>query len=76
MSECICDHMSVLGLLGAVVPVASGLSSFLNQMVRAKMEAKQEIPAWLLQACAVVNVIALNGDKVVQMMKASKKGGK
>lgn len=76
MEACNCLSVDWLKMIGVIVPLASGLSSFLNQMVRSKMDAKQEVSPLLLQACALLNILAINGDKAVQLVKASKKGGK
>jgi hypothetical protein len=58
-----------LAIVGAIVPVASAIASALNQHVRDTQAKGETVPAWLLRLVAVVNVAALNGDKVVQLVK-------
>ena len=65
----------LISLAGIVVPVASAIASALNQHVRDAQAKGQTLSAWLLHLVAVVNAAALNGDKVVQLVKLVR-GGK
>jgi hypothetical protein len=65
----------LISLAGIVVPVASAIASALNQHVRDAQAKGVSVPAWLLHLVAVVNIAALNGDKVVQLVKLVR-GGK
>jgi hypothetical protein len=58
-----------LAIVGAIVPVASAIASALNQHVRDAQVKGEAIPSWLLHVVTVVNAAALNGDKVVQLVK-------
>jgi len=58
-----------LAIVGAIVPVASAIASALNQHVRDAQAKGETVPSWLLHIVAVVNAAALNGDKVVQLVK-------
>jgi hypothetical protein len=58
-----------LAIVGAIVPVASAIASALNQHVRDAQAKGESVPSWLLHVVAVVNAAALNGDKVVQLVK-------
>lgn len=64
-----------LAIVGAIVPIASAIASALNQHVRDAQAKGEAVPSWLLHFVAVVNVAALNGDKVVQLVKLVR-GGK
>jgi hypothetical protein len=64
-----------LAIVGAIVPVASAIASALNQHVRDAQAKGQTVSAWLLHVVALVNVAALNGDKVMQFVKLVR-GGK
>jgi len=64
-----------LAIVGAIVPVASAIASGLNQHVRDAQAKTETVPSWLLHVVAVVNAAALNGDKVVQLVKLVR-GGK
>lgn len=65
----------VLAIVGAIVPVASAIASALNQHVRDAQTKGEAVPSWLLHVVAMINVAALNGDKVVQLVKLVR-GGK
>ncbi len=58
-----------LSLLGVVVTLASAVASGLNEHIRNKKEVNKVIST----AQAVVNVLALNLDKVKGAVKALKK---
>ena len=64
-----------LAIVGAIVPVASAIASALNQHVRDVQSKGEAVPSWLLHVIAMVNAAALNGDKVVQLVKLVR-GGK
>ena len=59
----------LITIAGVVVPVASAIASALNQHVRDAQAKGESVPSWLLHVVAVVNAAALNGDKVVQLVK-------
>lgn len=67
---------SLLATASVVIPVASLLASVLNQYVRDAQSRGETLPAWLLHVAGLVNTAALNGDKVVQIIKLTKGGGK
>ena len=58
-----------LAIVGAIVPVASAIASALNQHVRDAQAKGESVPSWLLHVVTLVNAAALNGDKVVQLVK-------
>jgi hypothetical protein len=58
-----------LAIVGAIVPIASAIASALNQHVRDTQAKGATVPSWLLHVVALVNAAALNGDKVVQLVK-------
>jgi hypothetical protein len=58
-----------LAIVGAIVPIFSAIASALNQHVRDAQAKGESVPAWLLHVVALVNAAALNGDKVVQLVK-------
>jgi hypothetical protein len=64
-----------LAIVGAIVPVASAIASGLNQHVREAQVKGETVPSWLVHVVALVNVAALNGDKVAQLVKLVR-GGK
>lgn len=61
------DIHKVLELAGALVPLFSAIGSFFNHLVRQQTAEGKAPPAALLGANAVVNAVALNVDKAVQM---------
>ena len=61
------DIHKVLELAGALVPLFSAIGSFFNHIVRQQTAEGKQPPAALLGANAVVNAVALNVDKAVQM---------
>lgn len=62
----------VLSIVGALVPVFSALSSFVNHLVRTKQAAGESVSPMLMSAGAVLNLASVNVDKAVQMAKAVK----
>jgi hypothetical protein len=64
-----------LAIVGAIVPVASAIASAFNQHIRDAQAKGEAVPSWLVHVVALVNVAALNGDKVVQLVKLVR-GGK
>lgn len=61
------DLNAFLQLAGALVPLFSAIGSFLNHMVRQQQAEGKEVSPALLGANTVVNAVALNVDKAVQM---------
>lgn len=57
---------------GLVVAVASLAASLLNQYIRSAQESGATVRSWVLHASAVLNAVALNGDKTVQALKLAK----
>lgn len=66
---------SVISLAGVVVPVASLAASLLNQRIRSAQTEGRSVDAWILHVAAVLNAVALNGDKAMQAVKLAR-GGK
>jgi hypothetical protein len=64
-----------LAIVGAIVPVASLAASVLNQRIRSAQADGASVASWVLTFAAVLNGIALNGDKAVQAVKLVR-GGK
>ena len=67
------SHLSfgtIIRILGALVPLASALASFLNHIVRMKQAAGEPVNPLLLAGGSMLNVAALNVDKAVQLAKA------
>lgn len=62
----IVDVQKVLAVIGAVTPIASIISSRVNQQIRELRADSQEVPKWLLQVGIVLNLCAINPDKVGQ----------
>lgn len=58
---------SILAILGALVPLASAIASFLNHMVREKQARGEKVSPMLLSAGSVLNVASINLDKAVQL---------
>jgi hypothetical protein len=65
----------IISLAGVVVPVASLAASMLNQRIRSAQTEGRSVDAWILHVAAVLNAVALNGDKAVQAVKLAR-GGK
>lgn len=61
------EHGSAVA--GAVVSVASLAASALNQYVRSAQESGATVRGWILHSAAVLNALALNGDKAVQAFR-------
>lgn len=66
------DH--ILTIIGALVPLFSALSSFLNHKVRMATndDTKDDPSSKFLKAAAMLNVLAVNLDKANQLMKLAK----
>ncbi len=62
----------ILSIVGALVPVFSALSSFVNHLVRTKQAAGEAVSPALLGAGSILNLASVNVDKAVQMAKAVK----
>jgi hypothetical protein len=62
------EHL--LAIVGALVPLASALSSYLNHIVRTKQAAGEPVNPLLLTGGSMLNAAALNVDKAVQLAKA------
>lgn len=62
----------ILSIVGALVPVFSALSSFVNHLVRTKQASGEPVSPTLLGVGAMLNVASVNVDKAVQMAKAVK----
>lgn len=61
-----------LGLMSAVIPAASAVSSGLNHVIREKTAAEVELPRWLLLVAAVLNLFSVNVDKAAQLAGMAK----
>lgn len=58
-----------LSVAGALVPLFSALSSFLNHLIRVKTTQGEAPNSGILAASAVVNLASMNIDKGVQFVK-------
>lgn len=67
------DFAALMGLASVVIPVASAIASAVNHVIREKMAAEEELPKWLLNSAAVLNVLSVNLDKAAQLVKIAKK---
>lgn len=63
--------MLILAVLGALVPLMSLFSSMLNSSIRARTDKGEKIAPLLTFFASVLNFIALNLDKGIQMAKMS-----
>ena len=70
------DIHAILEIAGALVPLFSAIGSFFNHLIRKQQEAGAELNKTLLGANAVVNAVALNVDKAVQMGQLFKAAAK
>ncbi len=61
-----------LAILGALVPLASALASYINHIVRTKQAAGEAVNPLLLTGGSLLNVAAINLDKAQQMAQAVK----
>lgn len=66
------DLTSFLSVASVVIPAASALASAVNQVIRDKTAAEADMPAWLLHAAAVLNVLSVNLDKAAQLVKMAR----
>jgi len=67
---------TILEIAGALVPLFSAIGSFFNHLIRQQQAAGEKVNQALVGANAVVNAVALNVDKAVQMgqmFKASRR---
>lgn len=60
---------NILTILGALVPLFSAASSFLNHLVRVKTSQGERPSGIVLATGAAMNLAALNIDKGVQFVK-------
>lgn len=54
---------------GVVVTLLSGVASLLNHIIRKKTDAGEEVSKGLITAASVLNFLAVNLDKGVQLAK-------
>ena len=66
------DIHTILEIAGALVPLFSAIGSFFNHIIRKHQEEGREPAPVLLGVNAVVNAVALNVDKAVQMSQLFK----
>jgi hypothetical protein len=59
----------ILSVVGALVPLLSALSSFINHMVRVQSASGQQPSPVLLATGSLLNMGAVNIDKGVQLAK-------
>lgn len=64
----------LIGIAGIVVPVASLAASLLNQRIRSAQAEGKTVDSWILHFAALLNAVALNGDKALQALKLAKAG--
>lgn len=60
------------GLAGVIIPLASVIASAVNHYVREAQAKGETLPEWLLKLAAALNILALNGDKALQIAKVVK----
>lgn len=70
------DIHTILEIAGALVPLFSAIGSFFNHLIRQQQAAGAEVNKTLLGANAVVNAVAFNVDKAVQMSQLFKAAAK
>lgn len=63
-----------LAILGALVPLASALASFMNHMVREKQAKGEAVSPLMLAAGSALNAASINLDKAVQLGRMVKGG--
>ena len=66
------DIHTILEIAGALVPLFSAIGSFFNHMIRQQQSAGEKVNQALVGANAIVNAVALNVDKAVQMSQMFK----
>lgn len=66
------DINAIIHLAGALVPLFSAVSSFVNHVVRQMQANGKTVPPFIAGASSVLNVGALNIDKAVQMAQLVK----
>lgn len=66
------DIGTVLSLASAVIPAASAVSSAVNHTIREKTAAEQPLPKWFIGVASVLNVLSVNLDKALQLLKMFK----
>jgi len=59
----------ILAIVGALVPVFSALTSFVNHIVRVKTDAGQQPASGLLAVGTALNFASINVDKGIQLAK-------
>lgn len=70
------DIHTILEIAGALVPLFSAIGSFFNHIIRQQQAVGAEVNKALLGANAVVNAVAFNVDKAVQMGQMFKAAAK
>jgi hypothetical protein len=63
---------SLTSFAGVVIPLASVVASAINHHVRETQGKGEVVPEWMLKLAGVLNVLALNGDKALQLVKLVK----
>ena len=66
------DIGAVLSVASAVIPAASAVSSAVNHTIRQKTAAEAEIPKWFLGLASVLNLLSVNLDKAMQIIRMFK----
>lgn len=61
------DH--ILAILGALVPLCSALSSWINHVVRTKNAQGADVAPWLLNTGSMLNIASVNLDKALELRK-------
>ena len=72
MSDVNLEH--VLAIVGALVPLASALSSWVNGLIRDRSSSGEAVSTGLLRAAQVLNFASVNIDKVSQFGRAVRSG--
>lgn len=64
---------NIVSLAGAIVPILSAISSFLNHIVRTAKASGEKPSSALLATGAIVNAGAVNIDKAIELAKMLRK---
>lgn len=70
------DFGAVAGVASTVIPVASIVSSAVNQIIRDKTAQEVQLPQWLLGLASVLNILSANLDKAAQLFGMFRGAGK
>ncbi len=63
---------SLTSSAGVVIPLASVVASAINHHVRETQGKGEVVPEWMLNLAGILKVLALHGDKALQLVKLVK----